>query len=225
VGVPTSNPPLRRPQISREYLDNHRRDRYVDAVAELFHEFGRGGATVTNVVRLAGTARNSFYEVFGGIEDLVAYAIGVSVQELFVTLSVQEGKGDWPVEVHEAIAGFYGAVAARPLRAELFLIHAPASRIEAGRIAARAGAERFLELLGRGRAEADGRGRRPLPSSAEEYFSGVIVSLAARRIMYPEVQELPGEARGVAALVVGAYLGSEAAGRTLVGEAAQPIAT
>jgi AcrR family transcriptional regulator len=88
-------PSSRRPRISRDYLGTNRRGRYLDALAELLHEFGREGATVTNVVRLAGTARNSFYEVFGGIEDLIAYGIGVSVDELFANLAAQDGKGDW----------------------------------------------------------------------------------------------------------------------------------
>jgi AcrR family transcriptional regulator len=208
-------PPARRPQISREYLDDVRRRRYVDAVAELLHEFGRHGLTVTNIVRLAKTARNSFYEVFSGSEDCVGYGVGVAVEEIFASLKYQHGEGEWLAEVHEAIGGFYAAVAANPILAELFLVHAASARSEHGRAAARAGGERFLPLLRRGRVEAEERGRPSLPATAEEYLSLAIVSLPAQRVRRPEVEDLPAEARAVARLVGGFYLGPEGADQIL----------
>jgi AcrR family transcriptional regulator len=215
---PVSRPP-RRPQISREYLDQYRRRRYVDAVAEVLHEFGRAGATTTNVVRLAGTARNSFYEVFSSVEDCIAYGVGVAVGELFAMLEGQSGAGDWAAEVEEAIAGFYGVVAADPILAELFLIHAAASRVEHGREAARRGAEAFAPIFDRGREEAERRGLRPPPTLSAEFFSLAALSPAARRVRGEAVATLVEEARPMAALVVGAYLGPEAADE-LLGRAA-----
>jgi AcrR family transcriptional regulator len=221
MATPPGRPsPSRRPQISREYLEDHRRRRYVDATAELLHEFGREGPTVTNIVRLAGTARNSFYEVFKGGEDCIAYGIGVAAGELFAPLAVLDGDGEWLLEVEEGVAGFYGAVAADPLLAELFLIHAAASRVDHGRAAAGVGVERFTALLGRGRAEAQARGRRALPASTDEYFSRAIVSLAARRIYDGGVEALPDESGGVVAQVGGFYLGPDAADRILAAPAA-----
>jgi AcrR family transcriptional regulator len=178
----TGGPPNRRPRISREYLEEHRRRRYVEAVAELLHEFGRQGLSVSNIVSVAGTARNSFYEVFSGSEEFIAYGIEVAVGDLFAVLDAQDGEGDWLSEVGEAIAGFYGTVAERPLLAERFLIHSASSRVDRGRTATLAGVERFATLLVRGRAEAGVAGRGAPPASAEEYFSRAIVSLAARRV-------------------------------------------
>jgi AcrR family transcriptional regulator len=215
-------PPSRRPQISREYIERYRRRRYVDAAAELLHEFGRDGPTVTNIVRLAGTARNSFYEVFRSGEDCIGYGIGVAVEELFATLAAQDGEGEWLEELHEAIAGFYAAVAAEPILAELFLVHSAASRVDHGRAAARAGGERFAELLGRGRAEAERRRGHPLPASTEEYFSAAIVSRALRRVRDAEVGSLPDESRPMAALIGGFYLGPAASERILGPAAAEP---
>jgi AcrR family transcriptional regulator len=208
-------PPARRPRISREYLDGVRRRRYVDAVAELLHEFGRGELTVTNIVRLAKTARNSFYEVFGGVEDCVGYGVGAAAEEIFAGLEDQDGEGEWLAEVHEAIVGFYATVAANPILAELFLVHAASARSDHGRAAARAGGERFIPLLRRGRVEAEERGRPSLPATAEEYFSLAIVSLAAQRVRDPEVEDLPAEARALARLVGGFYLGPEGADEIL----------
>jgi AcrR family transcriptional regulator len=219
---PRSETFARRPRISREYLEQHRRRRYVDAAAELLHEFGREGPSVTNIVRLAGTARNSFYEVFGSGEDCIAYGIGVAVEEMFAATGSVDGDGDWPAEVDHAISSFYGAVAANPVLAELFLIHSAASRVEHGRAAARAGVERLTPLFARGRAEAEKRGLRIPQPLADEYFSRAVVALATRRVRDPEVAALPQESRGVAALVVGFYLGSEPADLLLHARAAEP---
>jgi AcrR family transcriptional regulator len=208
-------PPDRRPRISREYLEEYRRRRYVDAVAELLHEFGRAGASVIDIVRLAGTARNSFYEVFVNAEDCIAYGIGVAVTEVFEVVDGQDGAGEWVADVERAIAGFYGVVAAEPLLAELFLIHAAASRVEDGREATRRGAEALAPLFARGREEAESRGLRPPPEPAAEFFSLAALSPAARRVRGPEVARLVAEARPMAALVVGAYLGPEAADELL----------
>jgi AcrR family transcriptional regulator len=212
----------RRPRISREYLETYRRRRYVDASAELLHEFGREGPTVSNIVRMAGTARNSFYEVFSGAEDCIAYGIGVAVDQLFEGLDRPGGDGDWAAEVEEAIAGFYAAVAAEPILAEFFLIHAAASRVEDGRAATRRGNEAFAALFGRGTAEAESRGLRPPADQAAEFFSLAVISPAARRVRGPEVATLVAQARPMAALVVGAYLGPEAADDLLAGSAAAP---
>jgi AcrR family transcriptional regulator len=214
--------PARRPRISREFLEEHRRRRYVDAVAELLHEFSRDDLSVANIVRLAATSRNSFYEVFSSSEDCIAYGIGLAVGELFATIETQDGEGEWLSEVDDAIAGFYRAVAAEPLLAELFLIHSAASRVEHGRAAALTGAERFTRLLGRGRTGAEACGRGILPASAEEYFSRAIVALAARRVR-GKVEGLPAESRGMTALIGGFYLGSEAVDQLLPSPTAEPV--
>jgi AcrR family transcriptional regulator len=219
--LPVSKLP-RRPQISRQFLEDHRRRRYVDAVAELLHEFGREGPTVTNIVRLAGTARNSFYEVFHGAEDCIGYGIGVAKEELFATLDGQDAGGEWLAEVEQAISGFYSTVVAEPMLAELFLVHAAASRVDRGRAAAQAGVEGFTSLIFRGRAEAEARGRRPLPATADEYLARAIVALAARRVIEGRAEELPGETRAMATLVGDFYLGPAAVDVTPFGPTPEP---
>jgi AcrR family transcriptional regulator len=208
-------PPPRRPQISREYLEDHRRGRYVDAAAELLHEFGREGPTVTNLVRLAGTARNSFYEVFRNGEECIAYGAGLAAEEIFASLDTQDGEGEWLAEVAAAVSGFYAAVAARPLQAELLLIHSASCRTSAGREALPHSIDRLAALLGRGRAESESRGRRPPPPLLDEYLAWVIATPPAGRVRGAELAALPRESRSVTALVASYYLGSEAAEKAL----------
>ena len=208
-------PPSTRPRISRDFVEAHRRLRYVEATAEILHEFGRKGATTTNVIQLAGGARNSFYDVFGSLDECIAHGIALADAELFEGLDQLGGEHDWLAEVHSAIAAFFAAVASRPLLAELFLIHSAASRTDVGREASQAGGERFAALIARGAAAADDSGRRPPPRFLAEGLSRSIVALAAARVQGPEVESLPAEARSMTALVGGFYLGPEAASEAL----------
>ncbi|HEY2053233.1 MAG TPA: TetR/AcrR family transcriptional regulator [Solirubrobacterales bacterium] len=204
-GIPSSD----RPQISRDFIEGHRRRRYVEATAEILHEFGRAGLTATNVVRVAGGARGSFYQAFAGIEDCIAYGVRLAERELFAGLEVDMAGGNWLTEVREAIDAFFDAVVARPLVAELFLIHSAVARTDSGRAAFRTGGERFVPLLLRGRLEADVLGRCPPPDLIAECLSRAIVDLAARRVRGPEVATLPSESRAMTSMVGDFYLGRE----------------
>ncbi len=200
-----------RPRISREFVEGHRRRRYVEAAAELLHEFGRDGPTVTNLVRLAGTARNSFYDVFGGAEECIAHGVGLAAGEMFATLDGLGGEGDWLAEVGLAVGGFYGAVAERPLWGELLLIHSAASRPSTGEDPLADSIDRLAALLGRGRAESQARGLRPPPPLLDEYLAWAITAPAAAAVRGPEVAALPQKAAGVTVLVGGYYIGPAAA--------------
>jgi AcrR family transcriptional regulator len=202
----TNSSPSRRPRISREFLEQHRRRRCVDATAELLHEFPRQELSVSTIVRMAGMARNSFYEMFRSVDDCIAYGVDLAAEELFQALEEQDGGGEWLDEVQDAIAGFYGAVVADPILAELFLIHASACQVDSAAAVSQAGPERFAGLLRRGRVEGEARDHSPPPALAEEYLSRAIVSLAAQRVRRIEVEALPEESRGMAALVGGFYL-------------------
>jgi hypothetical protein len=64
--------------------------------AELLHGFGREEATVTDLVRVARTARNSFYEVFRSAEDCITHGVCLAAEEIFVSLETEHGEGEWP---------------------------------------------------------------------------------------------------------------------------------
>jgi AcrR family transcriptional regulator len=210
-----SGHPSRRPRISRDYVEEYRRRHYVDAVAELLHEFGRQGLSVTNVVRLARTARNSFYERFHSIDDCIAYGGAIALAEYFAAVDAQGGEGVWLAELQRAVTGFYEAVASEPLLAELLLVHCATCKLEQGRRAVRSAEERFAPLLRRGRIEVEERGGRRFPPATEEYFSRVIVTLAVRRIRERTPELLPDDADGILGLVGGFFLDPLEAGRQL----------
>jgi AcrR family transcriptional regulator len=196
--------------LSRAFIEMHRRRRYVDATAEILHEFGRAGATTTNVIQLAGGARNSFYELFRNVDDCIAYGVGLAETELFGHLADLTGADDWLAEVEQAIAGLYEAVAAQPVLAELFLVHPLVLDTDVGHSAFESGGERFVPLLGRGRAAAEDAGRRPPSARVEECLSRSIVALAAARVRSGSAT-LPAASRPTALLVASAYLGEDVA--------------
>jgi AcrR family transcriptional regulator len=219
--VPESIDPPRRPQISRAYLEQHRRRRYVEALAELLHEFGPPGASVANLVRLAGTARNTFYEVFGSGEDCLAYDTQLARAELFAVSGEAVAQAGWAAEVEQAIEAFYRAVAARPLLAELLLIHAHAARDAATQESARAALEAFAPLFERGRPRPQEPGPGPPPLTAE-LLSRAVVHLAARRLRASEPSRLADEAPAIAALVLGFYPAEAAPGEAWAGGPERP---
>lgn len=163
--------------------------------------------SVTAVVRLARTARNSFYESFTGIEECIGYGIELGEAELFAGLEELSGDGDWRAELDEGIAGFFAAVAAGPLLAELFLVHSGASRTDAGRAAFLSGGERFVPLLSRGRDEADALGRRVPSPLLDPYLSRAIVTLATRRVQDSDTKRLVTETSAMTRLAAEFYTG------------------
>jgi AcrR family transcriptional regulator len=199
----------RRPMLSREFLDGHRRTRHFDACAELLHEFGRDGLTAATIVRVAGTSRSTFYELFNSVEDCLSQAIVAADAEIFANLD--PAAGPWVAEVERAIRSFLAAVAARPLVAEILLIHSRTARSDSGLELGWATGERFVPLLRRGRAEAEVLGR-PVPGEmTEEMLSRGIVELAAFRVRGDEVAGLPTETGFLARLTTSFYLGAEIA--------------
>jgi AcrR family transcriptional regulator len=199
--------PATRPRISREFVEGHRRRRYAEATAEILHEFGHEGLTVTAVVRLARTARNTFYETFGGTEDCVDHGIALGEADVFAGLEELTGEGDWLAELDQAIGGFFDRVAAHPLLAELFLVHAGGLRTPAARAAVLTSPDRFVPILRRGRDEAAALGR-PAPSPLiDECLSRSIVSLAARRVQESSPERLLEESRSMTRLAAEFYIG------------------
>jgi AcrR family transcriptional regulator len=214
MSSPAGRKPTVRPQLSRAFIEDIRRRRCADAAAEVLHEFGRDGLSVSNLVSVAGTTRGSFYEIFSGVEDCLAYTARLADEEVFAALYAQRGEGDWPSEVRSAIGGFYEAVGAKALLAETLLLHARSSRTHGGREIAWSVARRFEPLLRRGRPEASARGRRLPGEAIDAALSGAIVSLATQRVRGPDVEELAQESEPTTTLVLGFYLGREDLGET-----------
>jgi hypothetical protein len=103
--------------ISQEYLDAVRRARYFAAVAEVAHEFGRQGLTVTTLCQVGHSARNTFYENFRSIDHCLRQAIDYAHEQVVEPLDNFSAEEDRPARIEAAIDAFYRAVADAPLLA------------------------------------------------------------------------------------------------------------
>jgi AcrR family transcriptional regulator len=206
----------RRPLLGREFIEASRRRSFARAAAELAHEFGVHGVTVTLICRTAHSARNTFYEHFENVNACLRYGVREGFEQLFGPLRETDAdKDEWLLDVERAIAGIYGAAAAEPLLAEMVLIHSHGVALEPGDPDLDAGVSALAVLLARGRSERPQAGE-PMPF-AEDYLARVIVFLAALKVRQEEAPALPAETREMALLVGTSYLGIEETARILAG--------
>lgn len=111
--------PRGRHGLNPEYVADHQRRRLAVALAELAHECGMGGVTVTSIVDRAHVSRKTFYDFFENRDACADYAAELAA--------------DYLIAASEDIETLLSAVAAEPNLAELALIHAPAFGGERGR--------------------------------------------------------------------------------------------
>jgi AcrR family transcriptional regulator len=207
-------PARRRPLISREFIEAHRRRRFFIAAAEIAHEFGRRGVTATTLCQVAHTARNTFYENFASVDDCLRQGVGEAYLELFAPLALPDATEEWPSLVEQEIGGLYRRIAAEPLLAELLLVHSFSLDGGSGAPAYEDAVTAVMTLLGPGRELAATRGLDP-PPFAEEAAARMIVDLAARALLGGLSDGLPGEARPMALLAAGGLIGSAEAARLI----------
>lgn len=217
-------PLQRRPEISRSFVELHRRRRFAAAAAEVAHEFGRGGITASTLIRVAGSARNTFYDLFGNAEECLRFALADAYERLFEPVLGAGGDGDWLAETEAAISGFYAAVAADPLAAELFLIHSFGVELRPEDIGPNTGAAALERLLAGGRRAALARGCRPAPPLAEEYLAHAVLAAATHSLHRGETSTLPEFSRPITVIAGQIYLGQEMTSGEIEPAALEPAA-
>lgn len=197
-----------RPPLPPEFLAAGRRRRLARAVAEIVHESGVHAVTVTRICRTARAARGTFYDHFANVTECLRYAVGEGFDHLFAPVcEVGEREDDWLLEVERAITGFYAAVAAEPLLAELFLVHSFAVQMDDDERDFDAGVAAVVSLLAGGRENSPAEGEPP--PLTEDYLARVIISLAALKLSQGEGETLPSHGREMTVLVGNAFLGIE----------------
>jgi AcrR family transcriptional regulator len=194
-----------RPMISREFVERERRRRFVAAAADLTHEFGAGGVTVSLLVKRAGTARNTFYDLFTSQEDCLRFGIGEAHRRLLAPVREAEGGREWGVEVRDAVAGFYGAIAEEPNLASLLLIHSYAVD-PYGEHGLNDAVGDLSELIARGRRDGSGGDAAPAIPLADEYYACGALSVASQALLRGEADQLPERAADVTPMIASAYL-------------------
>lgn len=131
-GIVDDYPPLPagRHPLSRQFVEEYQRRRFVVAVAEAAHESGLSGVTVSGLCTRARISRKTFYEYFENRRECIECASEVAAEYLFGALEAAlDGEGPaarGEERVDAGVAALLGAVAREPNLAELALIHGPA---------------------------------------------------------------------------------------------------
>jgi AcrR family transcriptional regulator len=82
-----------RPQLDNTFVLAHKRERIAEAIAELGVARGIRATRIADIVKLAGVARKTFYDIFPeGKQEATAYCVGHTCNEVLSRLEC-EGLG------------------------------------------------------------------------------------------------------------------------------------
>ena len=205
----TTRPLPGRQQLPREFIAQHQRTRIISALAEETSEKGYQQVTVADIVRRAGTARNTFYENFRSKEDCF-----LATQEYAMTAALErvvEAAGElesWPQRVRAGLTAFLFYVAAEPALGRTCMVEA----LSAGPAAVERyerSQQAFVSLFRLGR-DVSPRGA-DLPETLEEAIIGGVFWIVYQRLAVGEVTAIPELLPELIEFALAPYLGAETA--------------
>ena len=225
VADPTSQAtrvPPGRHSLSREFIVEHQRARIIAALADETVEKGYRAVTVSDIVRRAGIARNTFYENFSSKEDCFLAASEYAVESALARVVDAAAKfDDWPDKASAGIAAFLRYVAGEPALARTCIVEA----LSAGPAAVERyerSIQAFVPFFQLGRkVSPKGEG---LPETLEETIVGGIFWILYQRIIMGQVEQIEGLLGELVEFSLTPYLGAEVAKR-VAAEATSATAT
>lgn len=219
----TTRPLPGRQQLSREFIIRHQRVRIISAFALEISEQGYRGVTVSDIVKRAGIARNTFYENFRSKEDcfLAAqeYAMSTALERV---LSAAGELEDWPRRVRAGLAAFLDYVVEEPALARTCMVEA----LSAGPAAVRyyeESQQAFISLFQLGR-DVSPHGAE-LPETLEEAIIGGIFWIVYQRLAVAETQAITKLLPELVEFALTPYLGAEKAREVAAPDMGSPPST
>lgn len=212
----TTRPLPGRQQLPREFIAQHQRARIIVALAQETSEQGYQQVTVADIVRRAGTARNTFYENFRSKEDCF-----LATQEFAMTAALEqvvEAAGEldsWPQRVRAGLTAFLFYVAAEPALARTCMVEALSAGPAAVECYERS-QQAFVSLFRLGR-DVSPRGA-DLPETLEEAIIGGVFWIVYQRLAAGEVAAIPDLLPELVEFALTPYLGAEAARQVGAGD-------
>lgn len=175
-----------RPELPREFVASHKRQRMMDAIAELSAEKGYEATKIADIVRRAAVARKTLYDNFDGKEDLFLSAISAAIDEMrhAVETACESADGD---DERGIVAGLEAAldyIAANPAAAQMFMVEAISATPSSARLHD-SGMHVFVELL-RKRTPSDSE----LPATLEESLIGGVAWILQQQIRRGEAADV-----------------------------------
>lgn len=195
--------------ISHSFLVHSRRERILDAVANLTAACGYDALTVERIAREAGVSVAAFHEQFAGREDafLVAYELGHAkgmaiVERAFVA------ETSWRAAVRAGISALFDFLAAEPSFAHLALVDALIATRRSAECSRR-GVGAYAQMLLPGLGQA-GNGSGP-PAVTIEAITGGVFELCASYAQRGRIAELPELAPRATYFALAPFIGAEEA--------------
>jgi AcrR family transcriptional regulator len=183
----------------------------ITALAEETSEQGYQQVTVADIVRRAGTARNTFYENFRSKEDCFSatqeYAMTSALERVVEAAGAMQS---WPQRVRAGLTAFLSYVTAEPALARTCMVEA----LSAGPAAVEyyeKSQQAFVSLFRLGR-DVSPRGA-DLPETLEEAIIGGVFWIVYQRLAAGEVAAIPELLPELVEFALTPYLGAEAARR------------
>jgi AcrR family transcriptional regulator len=208
----TMRPPPGRQPLPREFIARHQRARIISALAQETAANGYRAVTVSDIVRRAGIARNTFYENFSSKEGCFLAAQEFAVKEALGKIVDAAGRVEsWPRRVEAGLAAFLHYVAGEPALARTCMVEA----LSAGPAAVERyeqSLQTFVSLFRLGRDTSD-RGA-DLPETLEEAIVGGIFWIIYQRIILGETERIEELLPQLLEFALTPYLGAEEAKRS-----------
>lgn len=115
--------PVGRQRIPREVMDEHQRERIIDAAIGVFAKRGYKGTTIDHIVAASHVGVGSFYALFEGKEDcfLRSYDRIVSTASEQIAAAAPAA-APWPERVCAGLRSLLELIAAEPLSARIALV-------------------------------------------------------------------------------------------------------
>lgn len=212
----TTRPLPGRQPLSREFIVRHQRARIIAALAEETSEKGYRGVTVTDVVKRAAIARNTFYENFRSKEDCFLAAQEFAMSAALERVVTAAGElGSWPLRVRAGLAAFLEYVSAEPALARTCLVES----LSAGPAAVKHyedSQQAFISLFRLGR-DVSPFGA-DLPETLEEAIIGGVFWIVYQRLAESEASAVVELLPEVAEFALTPYIGAEAAREIAAGD-------
>jgi AcrR family transcriptional regulator len=200
----------------RGFVVANQRERLLDAVADIASLAGYGAMSIEQICGTAGVSRRTFYDMFGGKDDVFIAALDGVIAELSqLVRDAYDANGTFAGGVRDCLAAFLRFVNEQPRLADLLLIETAA----AGPAAVERRHEmlrQFAEMLRDGGERLLGGPQPPILTA--ETIVGGIYEVVYSRVIAGEAAELPALLSDLAYSMLQPYVGDEAARR----EAALP---
>jgi AcrR family transcriptional regulator len=173
-----------RPELPKEFIAVRKRQRIMNAMAELCAEQGYEATKIADIVRRAGVARKTLYDNFDGKEEVFLATFDGAVKE--VTKRIEEACAEvgpeWSDRVAAGLRAFLTYVAEEPAPARLCLIEAT-SAMPAASARYDDAMQRVADMLGENAPAETG-----LPDTTAETLIGGVAWILHQKIRRGEAE-------------------------------------